>query len=124
MNVAIILLKAGSAIMMLVLGIHQFVRPADWFGYIPEPIKKAGSPGPVSGEDRALSCETIVRTHAAGNLFFGLFLVSGFIPLIAAWAAFVWWSSVLPLAFMHKWTEGMRDLSIVISLLALIFLLS
>ena len=114
MTVAIILLKTGAAITMISFGLYQYFLPQGWFGYIPEWMRKRST----------LSPEAITRSHSIGNLALGVLLITGFAPLIVAWAAFIWWVSLLPFAFMYSWTVGVRDLTITISILALIFLLS
>ena len=110
MQIAIWLLRLGPALIMVVFGINQMINPEPWFEYIPEFVKKMNSP------------KFTMRSHSLGNIVFGLFLASGLHPLVGAWIAFLWFLSIVPFAFMDKWKTGMRDLTITISLLALIFL--
>src|SRR5579872_196056 len=112
-TLAIWLLRSGIALIMLVFGLHQMSKPSQWSHYIPEFIRKM-SP---------MSAEAQIRVHAFGNIVLAIFMVAGsFHPLIAAWLALIWWLSILPFAF-KKWDIGMRDLTIIISIIALIHLL-
>jgi uncharacterized membrane protein YphA (DoxX/SURF4 family) len=114
MTTAIWLLRGGVAATMLAFGLHQITNPGKWTQYIPEFMKRSSPLAP----------EASMRLHALGNIAFGLFLVAGsFHPLLAAWVALIWWVSILPFAFQNKWDVGMRDLSIIFSLAALISLL-
>lgn len=109
-----LIIALGTALTMIVFGIHQTVNPRKWLDYIP-PTFAALSP---------LKLETDMRLHAAGNIFFGLLLASGLFPLTAAWIALIWWITILPFAFRHSWAIGMRDLTIVFGLIALVVSLS
>lgn len=113
MTVAIILLRSSIALLMIIFGIHQYLSPGRWFEYIPAMMKRTPTMSPHS----------VMRIHSAGNIILGLFLITGFKTLIAAWIVFIWWLSMLPFSFMEKWSTGLRDTVIAISLLALIFLL-
>lgn len=114
MTAAIWLIRIGVALTMMIFGLNQMVKPEVWFHYVPEFMKKTS---PISP---ALQ----MRVHALGNIVFGLFLIAGsFHPLIAAWVALVWWITILPFTFKVKWDIGMRDLSIIFSLVSLIALL-
>jgi len=114
MEYALWAIRIGAASTMLAFGVHQMRKPQDWFGYMPESLKKLSFIKP----------EAEMRIHALVNIAFGLFLLSSLFPLIAAWVAFIWWLSIVPLAFKVRWQIGMRDLSVTFSILALIFLLS
>lgn len=112
MDNAILVLRLAPALTMLAFGIHQMRKPEPWFEYIPQWF------------GRLVPARLFMRVHGLGNVLLALFLVSGFYPLVAAWIAFIWFLTILPNAFMDSWKTGMRDLSITISLLALILLLS
>lgn len=113
MNAAELLLRLGPALTMVVFGVNQWMRPQSWVHYIPSALQRTSPMKP----------ESSMKLHALGNLAFGLFLATGWHPLLGAWIAFVWWLSILPFAFKVSWAIGMRDLSITVSLLALILLL-
>jgi hypothetical protein len=113
METAIYLIRYGVALTMLAYGIHQFINPGQWLHYIPEWLKKI----------LFISPETFMRSHALGNFLIGIWLVSGLWELTGAIVALVWWISVLPFAFRVQWDIGMRDLSIIAALSALIALL-
>lgn len=111
---SVMILKVGSALTMLLFGIHQLAVPAEWHIYVPEWVPKT----------TRMSIGSIMRIHAIGNIAIALYLVSGITPLLSAWAALIWWVSILPFAFASDWKIAMRDLSVTFSILALVFLLS
>lgn len=113
MLVSIFLLKLAASINMIIFGIHQFVHPERWFEYLPEWVKNdSGTP------------RKIVRVNALGNLIIAVFLASGIFPIVAAWLAFIWYLALLPLAFMYDWRNGIRDFTVTICLLSLVYLVS
>lgn len=115
MNEAIWIIRIFTAFIMVVFGLHQMFKPQAWQIYVPEWMHKLSPMSP----------DLQMRMHALGNLAFGVFLVAGnFHPLVAAWVALLWWFSILPFAFRVKWDIGLRDLTIIGSLIALIVLLS
>ena len=114
MDFVIGLLQWGPSLTMLLFGVSQWRHPERWTEYIPEWV----IPFSFFDDKKAL-----MRFHALGNIVFGAFLFSTLYPLAAAWIAFLWWISILPFAFRVDWTIGMRDLSVSISLAALIGLL-
>ncbi len=112
---AIALIQWPIGITMLVFGLHQMMKPSEWFKFIPPGLAKIS---PIKNP------ATEMRLHAVGNIVFGLLLMFSFgIPLAAAWIAFVWWLSIVPLAWRVDWALGLRDLCISLALGALIFLL-
>lgn len=113
MLVSLFLLKLAASLNMIIFGIHQFVHPEKWYDYLPLWAKTGESAHP----------RRIVRTNALGNLLIALFLVSGIWPIVAAWAVFLWFLALLPFAFMHDWKLGMRDLTVTICFLALVYLI-
>lgn len=113
MQTAIWLLRLGPSLTMVAFGMHQvFIDQKTWLEYVPNFIKKIFDP------------QLFMRIHGTGNILLGLFLFSGLYPLVAAWAALIWWCSILIGAFKGGWKTGMRDLTITISLVALIYLLT
>ncbi|MDO8510003.1 MAG: hypothetical protein Q7S15_00020 [bacterium] len=111
MDFVIGLLQWGPSITMIAFGISQWRHPEKWLEYIPLWIMRYS----FTGDKKML-----MRFHSLGNIVFGVFLFSTLYPLLGAWVAFLWWLSILPLAFRVDWTIGMRDLSITISLAALV----
>lgn len=109
---ALWIIRAGTALCMLTFGLNQITSPKNWLDFIPDWIKRSS---PISDE-------YLMRLHSLGNLLFGLFLVTGIYPHIAAWIALVWWISILPFAFRVDWTVGMRDLAVTCGLAALVIL--
>jgi len=106
------ILRLAPALTMVVFGLNQLLKPKDWLHYIPDWYNRMSPLRP----------ELTMRQHALGNIIFGLFLASTWHPLIAAWVALVWWASILPFAFRTSWAVGLRDLTITLSLVALILL--
>lgn len=106
-------LRLGTALIMLVFGVHQMLWPHEWFEYLPSWLKKLS---PVS--------ETIdMRLHALGNSILGIWFVINVFPVFIAWAVLIWWLSILPFAFRRNWSMGMRDLTIIFAIVAYLQLL-
>jgi hypothetical protein len=114
MDLTEILLRVGPALCMVIFGIHQMAKPQDWLHYIPGSVQKFLLASPT----------TTMRGHALANIVLGLWLASGLFPLIGIWVALVWWASILPFAFRVSWAIGLRDLSITISIIALLVALT
>jgi hypothetical protein len=115
MSIAILFLKFGIGMSMIFFGINQIKRPAQWLHYIPDFAHNL-----FHSQQKE---ETIMRVHGTGNIMFGAFLLSGILPLIAAWIALLWWILVAPFGFMKKTDIGIRDTSIISAIAALIALL-
>lgn len=112
-DVAIMLIRYGAALTMVVFGISQMLNPNKWIDYIPESLRKISPIQP----------QTTMRLHAIGNVLLGLWLISGMYIEIALWANIIWWISILPFAFIKEWTIGLRDVSIIMALIAALALL-
>ncbi|HZS42978.1 MAG TPA: hypothetical protein VFA52_02040 [Candidatus Paceibacterota bacterium] len=114
-DAAIAIIQWPIGITMLVFGIHQMSKPAEWFKFLPAWVSKIS---PIKNP------ATEMRIHSLGNIIFGLFLMFPFgAMLVAAWIAFIWWLTIVPFAWRVDWALGMRDLCITLALGALIFLL-
>jgi uncharacterized membrane protein len=107
------LLRLGPALMMIIFGIDQLRNPQNWFQYLPRQIPNL----------LRMSPSTIMRVHAVFNVLIGFWLLSGWTQRVATWIALLWLISILPFAFMGDWTVGVRDSVIVLSVIALLFLL-
>jgi uncharacterized membrane protein len=107
-------LRFGVSLIMIVFGMHQFLKPRNWLEYLPKWL-----------EDLIpLKPETDLRIHALGNIIFGiLFLI---IPssVVMGWIVLIWWLTILPFAFRKNWAIGMRDLTIIFSIIAYLHLLN
>jgi uncharacterized membrane protein YphA (DoxX/SURF4 family) len=114
MDTVELILRWGPAITMVIFGFHQLTRPLEWLHYIPEALAKMSPFSP----------ETDMRLHSLGNIIIGIWLVTGLFTPIDAWAALIWWVSILPFAFRVSWSIGLRDLSITMSVAALVVMLS
>jgi uncharacterized protein YjeT (DUF2065 family) len=113
MDTAELILRLAPALTMVVFGLHQMLRPQEWLHYIPEWASRMSPMKP----------QTSMRLHALGNVAFGLFLASGWHPVLGAWIAVLWWLTILPFAFRVSWAIGLRDLTITLGLVALILLI-
>ena len=112
MDTAQLLLRLAPALTMVIFGIHQWAKPSEWLHYIPAWATKSSPMKP----------ESSMKLHALGNIAFGLFLASGWHPLLSVWVALIWWVSILPFAFRVSWAIGLRDLTITVGLVALLLL--
>jgi hypothetical protein len=102
------IIRFGVSLIMVVFGIHQMIKPQDWFEYIPSWIEKI-SPVSMTAD---------MRLHALGNIVLGLFYLSDLAPKTGNWLVLIWWLTILPFAFRKNWAIGMRDLTIVLAILA------
>ena len=108
-------LRLGTALVMVVFGVHQMLWPHEWFEYLPAWLKKLS---PVSDT-------TDMRLHAVGNIFLGLWfgLAGTLFPFVIAWLVLIWWLSILPFAFRRNWSIGMRDTTIIFGVIAYLMIL-
>lgn len=111
-DTASLLLRLGVGVVMLLFGISQVKSPEKWLKYIPGLIRFLMPVKP----------ESFMRIHSFGNLGLGFLLVSGLFQPVSIWLALVWWLWVLPFAFFYEYTVGLRDLAIIMALLALLAL--
>lgn len=107
-----LIIRLGVAVTMVLFGINQLLSPAQWISYIPGSLRNI----------LPIKPETTMRMHALGNIILGLWLAVGIYPIAGSWVNLLWWISILPFAFIKDWRIGMRDLSIIASLVALILL--
>ncbi len=114
MEESILIIRIATALTMIVFGIHQFLNPSDWTDYIPDWLSKLMPFGK----------QTDMRMHAIGNIVIGLWFGLGFFPILATWVTFLWWVSILPFAFRKNWAIGMRDLTIIAGILAVLVMRS
>lgn len=112
-DVAIWLIRIGAGVTMLGFGVDQLLHPSAWTEYVPNWMHRL----------LPMSKEATLRVHSFGNLGLGTLLVLGVLPVVVAWATLVWWLSILPFSFWHRWTIGMRDLSVTFALAAYLWLL-
>jgi hypothetical protein len=112
-QIARLLIHLSIGFVMVCFGISQFIKPKIWLGYIPKwlafvmPIKST----------------TFMREHALGNFFIGLLFMIGVWPMVMAWIAGIWWLSILPFALLYDKYIGLRDLAIIMAIVADIVLL-
>lgn len=112
MEIASLIISIGVALTMITFGVNQFLDPKPWIDeYMPDWLKKI-----------ALTSEAKMKLHALGNFLLGLLLISGLYKLTVSIISLIWWLSILPFAFYGSWKAGMRDLSIISALIALVIL--
>ncbi len=90
MNEAILLIRIGVSLTMVLFGINQFLNPQKWIDYIPQAVRKM----------LFMSPDNTMRMHALGNVVIGIWFAVGIFPVAAEWVTLVWWISILPFAFI------------------------
>ena len=111
-DVAILLIRLGVGFCMVCFGLSQFFRPNGWLGYIPKWL----------GIIMPMKPATFMREHALGNFFLGLIFMLGLWPVVTAWIVAGWWLSILPFAFLYDCYIALRDLAIIMCVVAVIVL--
>ena len=102
---AIQLLKIGPSAMMILFGIAQLIQPQSWEMYIPTVIVQyTGS--------------WFLVVHALINICLGILLWSEWKPKLITAAVVVWYISIIPFAFLVDKSGALRDIVIVMSLIA------
>lgn len=109
---ASLIIRVGVGVTMVGFGLHQIVKPMDWSMYIPAWLSK------IDPIPKGLT----LQMHGVGNFLLGLLFMAGFWPQVFDWLALAWWLTILPLALYVKWSIGLRDLTIIAALAALIIL--
>lgn len=104
------LLKLGPSLVMVLFGLNQLLRPNYWLQYVPD------------WATRFMSPYTIMNIHGLINVALGLLLFSGWNASTVICLTLLWFLSILPFAYSVDWTIGLRDTSIILSLLALFYL--
>lgn len=112
LDVAAFIIRLGIGTTMVAFGLHQIVHPEKWLEYIPKWL----------GFFLPTSREHFLRSHGAGNFLLGTWLILGFWQPVAVWITLLWWVSILPFALRVQWSIGLRDLSIIASLVALLLI--
>lgn len=102
-------LRLGVSLAMLAFGLNQFLSPKTWVKqYLPTWFQKLLLLPPI----------TFMRLHALGNLALGSLFLLGLFPGLIPLFVLVWWLTILPFAFWHDWTIGLRDLAIILAVLS------
>jgi hypothetical protein len=111
-EVAALLIRLGIGFNMVVFGLHQMWKPEKWLHYIPKflqfimPVKST----------------SFLRSHGCINFALGILLMIGVWQPAITWISIFWWGSILPFAFLVDFAIGLRDLSIIMALVALLLL--
>lgn len=111
-EIAGLLIRFGVGLVMIVFGINQMRSPTGWLAYMP-PFVRFILP---------IDSKLFMRMHGVTNLVLGALLLSGLWLPVAACIALAWWIWILPFATYYHWTVGLRDLAIILALLALVYL--
>ncbi|HYH74671.1 MAG TPA: hypothetical protein VD735_01795 [Candidatus Saccharimonadales bacterium] len=107
-----LVIRTAVGFVMVAFGLHQIINPGEWKEYIPKWLSKL-SPLPDT---------SFLQSHGVGNLSLGFCFMIGFLPGVFDWIVLIWWASILPFAFMVKWSIALRDVAIIASLVAVILL--
>jgi hypothetical protein len=67
---------------------------------------------------------SFMRSHGLINLLLGVLLMVGVWQPVITWIVIFWWASITPFAFYYEFAVGIRDISIIMSLIALLILVS
>jgi hypothetical protein len=111
-NTAELLIRLGVGIVMVLFGLSQMKSPEKWLQYIPKFFQFIMPVRPTS----------FMRAHSLGNLGLGAWLMIGGGGTWSIWISILWWISILPSAFYHAYTTGLRDFAIIMALIALLVL--
>lgn len=109
---AALTIRLAVGFVMVAFGLHQILNPGEWKEYIPQWLSKL-----IKIPDTSF-----LQSHGVGNLSLGFCFMIGFLPGVFDWVVLAWWLSILPFAFMVKWSIALRDVAIIASLVALILL--
>lgn len=112
-DIAVLIIRIAVSITMIAFGLHQIVNPKSWSDYLPGRIKQS----------MTLSHDLFMRLHGVGNAGLGILFIIGFWPFVLTWVVLAWWVFILPFAFYSDWAVGLRDLTIIGSLIAALCLL-
>lgn len=105
----ILTLELSIGLTMVILGVHEIVKPNFWVKYVPVFLSKIGF-------------ENIIRIRGIANIILGLLLILSFWNVIATLICFLWWLFTAPFGYRVSWNIALLDLTIAGSLLALYFL--
>lgn len=111
-EIAELLIRIGVGGVMILFGIWQVTKPVDWLKYIPPIIRFLMPFAPTS----------FMRLHGTGNILLGLLLAAGLLQPVSIWLALAWWAFVTPFAFFAEASMGLRDIAIILSLVALLII--
>lgn len=109
-EVAALLIRLGVGIVMALFGISQMKSPEPWLRYIPRffrfimPVKPTG----------------FMRLHGFLNIALGVLLAASIWQPAMTWICAIWWLTITPFAFYYEFSVGLRDLAIIMSLVAVI----
>jgi hypothetical protein len=103
------LIPISIGLVMIGFGLHQVTNASKWKGYIPKVVKDIAPVEP----------ETIIKLHGTGNLTLGILYVVLHKNSLVRWIVSGWWLNVMLLCGKHSLKEGIRDLPIFLTTLAI-----
>lgn len=112
MEMAARLIRYSTGTTMVAFGLSQIFRPRPWLAYMPGWLRR------LMPVDELM----LMRLHGGGNLILGLWLMLGAAPKLAAWVCLAWWTSIWPFAAYYDWRDGLRDMTIIAGMVALLWL--
>lgn len=111
-KIAIRLLTSAIGLNMIVFGINQIARPPKWHNYIPEWLAKL----------LPVSKTTALRLHGSGNVSLGLLFMTAYKLHMTGLLVAAWWAFVTPFCARVSWRAGVRDVSILSAIIAVMML--
>lgn len=115
MESALFLLRLVGVVVFLSFGIHQWKNPKEWALAIPKEIVAVLPKDP----------ESIMKVHATMNIVLGVWLLTGFLVKVSAGIAALWMGGIVFLLaydFQQNWQTMVRDMGIMLALVALFLL--
>lgn len=100
-------LRFGLAFVFIYAGVSSLLAPADWIGFVPE-----------WSENFGITRDFALKVHAFADLALGLWLLSGFLGVLAGLVAFVWLLTITIVGGPPLLLITFRDIGLAISALA------
>lgn len=111
MFLAILIIRVGLALALVLFGIDQIRRPALWLS--------------ASGTHSFLNPSvSVIRYWGIAAILIGTLLLIGVHLVVVGWLVLAWWMWGSSMDFRRDWSLGVRDMVIGIMTLALIILVS
>lgn len=95
---------------MVIFGAHQITQPRKWRHYMPAWLEELLPVEP----------DTAMRLHGTGNVLLGTLFMSQKYLRLSSYLVAAWWAFVLPFCGRVSWRAGVRDASILGSVIAVI----
>jgi len=108
LELAKLLLRIAPALLMILFGINQMIKPDYWYKFVPQWIP--------------LDVASFMKLHALANILLGIWLLSGIKSKWSTLICLIWFLTIVPFAWSVDWTIGARDAVTSAGLLALLLL--